>query len=254
MKTESTKNMASQDPEGSVIIRSAGVDFQRRVRHLGQRVMLEKVPLSRIAMPVREPEPERVSNALRRLMVEIFDRIQILLTQEGATDLIQEYRRQISYLFDLEEAQLPPSPEQMKKELMNSGRIYLFGNVVQLNEEFMEKIRWLLECAFIPECHNVDQQREIIKLSAQLTPEKTAFQGKLAGYSIFKIDDVLLQKMIVISLFWNDGWEKAYQKAYVEADGRPDAGPEIFVKRYDGAGWDDGDIVWEEDWEIDLDK
>ncbi len=175
-------------------------DFQRRVADLTQTVIFKETPLDQLEIPEQGEARERLKSAIKRRIIATFDRIQTAKTAEGNTAIINPIRRRLAKLFNLEEDQFAPSIEQMRQELLNHGYVYLPGIVVAISPDCLEAVKIRIETVFIEQCQNVDQQRQVIRLTAGITDRDFKYIGRLGGYSLFKLKESILNKLISSSI------------------------------------------------------
>ncbi len=170
--------------------------FQRCVHDLMEQVLLNGTRLSEMTLASEEEERSRIISAVKRRAIAVFERIVKAKISAGDIGKLPRLKGRMAYLFEMEEEQLAPTPQQMERVLVDQGIVYLFD----LEGDWLAKVKLFIESKFIDRCNDLSQQKRVIQVVSQIREEDLTCLGKLGGVLIYRLNQALFKRLVVSTI------------------------------------------------------
>lgn len=149
------------------------------------------LPLSQLQLPEEGDEREAVDREVQDLAIEVFSRIMAVAGERGIEELVPAIRARLAELFEMDECYFERLPAEKEEILVNEGRIF----VPLAGGQLLRKIRLAVERAFIARCHNVHQQKRVIRLVSGLLGPHLSAMGREHSDLVFGLAPALLDAL-----------------------------------------------------------
>ena len=146
------------------------------------------LPLSEVQLAEQGDEREAVDREVQDLAIDVFSRIMAVAGERGIEDLIPGIRARLAELFELDQHFFELLPQEKEHLLVTQGRIF----VPLSGGNLLSKIRLAVEKAFIARCHNLEQQKRVIRLVESLKGPHLCGLGKEHGDLVFELSQPML--------------------------------------------------------------
>ncbi len=149
------------------------------------------VTLSQVELPERGDEREEIDREVQDLAIDVFSRAMAVSEERGISELIPHIRARLAEICEMDEQYFEKLPGEKEELLVNEGRVY----VKLAGGNLLTKIRLAVEKAFIARCHNLAQQKRVIRIVSGLAGPHLCGMGREHGDLVYGLAPVLLQAL-----------------------------------------------------------